>query len=105
MAVQGEDPVDVAQLEHAPDARLGAHNRELAVSLPHPLERADHHPDAERVDELDSRHVENQSYSTLRHRGDDLLTELGSARDVEITGHRDDRPRWTIVTVEHDMHD
>ena len=102
--MQGHDPVEITQLEDATNPGLGTNHRQVAVSLTHSLQGADHDPEPERVDELDSGQIQDQTDLAAGHGRYDLLTEIGRTDHVEITGDGDHRPRRPFVAAGHDMH-
>lgn len=102
--MQGEDPVEVAELQHSPYPRLADHQPKIPVEQTHPLERTDQHAESERIDIVDSPQVENQVPMAVRNRTHHLLAKFGRADNVEFTGDRENAPGTLDVGVHDDVH-
>ena len=95
-----QDPVEVADLEHPANAPRRAHQRQLAAALAQPLQRADHRAQAERVDKVQLRDVEDQQAAAISHRGDDGLAEVGSTYHIEIATDAEHGPTEAVRSAE-----
>ncbi len=102
--MQVEHPVEITHLEHPANPRLGNDDPEIAVEQPHPLQRADHHPQPERVDEIDAGEVQHQVTIPLVHLAHHLPAQIGAAHDIELSGDRENRPGAITMWVRHDLH-
>lgn len=102
--MQGEHPVEVAELENATNPRLGDHELEFAVEQANPFEGTDEHPETERVDEVDAGEVEHDVMKTSGHGAHHVLAQLGRPHHVEFAGDGEDRPAAFGVCMHDDVH-
>ena len=102
--MEHEHAVQVAELDDPPNTGFGHDQPEIAVEQPHPLERADQHTEAERVDIVDPGQVEDQVGVAGTDLAEHLLAQFGRADHVELTGQGEHRPASGPVGVHDDVH-
>ena len=69
-----EHPIEIAHLEYPPHPWLTNDEPQVAVAQPDPLQCADEHAEAERVDKRDTGEVEHKTMMTVTHDLDHVLT-------------------------------
>ena len=69
-----EHSIEITDLEHPPHPWLTDDEPQVAVEQPDPLQCADEHPKAERVDERDTGEVEHKTMMTVAYDLDHVLT-------------------------------
>lgn len=97
-------PIKITHLEYPPHPWLTDDEPQVAVEQPDPLQCADEHAEAERVDECDTGEVEHKTLMAGAHDLDYVLTQFGRADDVEFTGHGEHRPGVGDASVHDDVH-
>ncbi len=102
--MEGEDAVEIAQFEHSPHPRLRDDQLEITVEQPYPLERANEHAETKRVDEVDSRQIEDEVVQAVGYRVHHVLSEFGCAHDIEFASHGEHQPLTISVSVGDDVH-
>ena len=102
--MEGEDTVEVTDLQHASHPRFGHNHQKIAVKQPDPLERTNKHADAEAVDEVDAAEVEHQTVPAVLDRVHDCLSQFGRADDVEFPGHGEHGPVALDMGAHIDLH-
>ena len=88
--VDGEHPVETGDLEDLRDVAVAAHERQLAVARPQPLDPADEYAERRRVDEGRVGEVDDHLLRALADHVEQLLLELGRRVEVDLARQRDD---------------
>jgi hypothetical protein len=91
-------------LEHLQDAALRADEDELAVVAAHPLEAADEHAEAGRVEEVHALEVDDDLVLALTDELDEALSEAGCGVHVDLTLDRQHRPAVALGHLESEIH-
>jgi uncharacterized protein (DUF1015 family) len=103
--IDGEHLAQPGDLENPQDAPLRDHQVDGAIVGAHSLEGAHQHAEAGRVEELDSRHVDNQPVGARVDQAQQRLAELRCRVDIDLAAHLDDRPAWSGgVLIEREVH-
>ena len=103
--VDGEDAVEPGDLEDLRDVAVAAHERQLAVGRPQPLDPPDQHAERRRVDERGVREVDDHLLPALPDHFEQLCLELGCRVEVDLAGQRDDVPvALELFSVDVEIH-
>src|SRR6202011_3214184 len=96
---------EAGDLEHLEDPVLGADQGQVALMATKPLETADQHPEAGRVEEVHALEVDDDLVLALADQLDQLLSESGRGVDVDLPLHRQHGERRVgVVYVETKLH-
>jgi glyoxylase-like metal-dependent hydrolase (beta-lactamase superfamily II)/uncharacterized protein (DUF1015 family) len=103
--IDAEHLAQPGDLEDPQDAALGDHQVDGAIVGAHSLEAAHQHAEAGGVEELDSRHVDNEPVGPRVDQAKQRLAELRRRVDIDLAAHLDDRPAWPGgVLIEREVH-
>jgi hypothetical protein len=103
--VDAEYLVQAGDPEDPQDAVLRAYQVDPAVVRTDPLQAADEHAEAGRVEEVDAFHVHDQLVAARLDEADQLLSQLGSGVNVDLAANSDDcEPRGLGVHIERELH-
>jgi uncharacterized protein (DUF1015 family) len=103
--VDAEYLVQAGDPEDPQDAALRAHQVDPAVVRTDPLQAADEHAEAGRVEEVDAFHVHDQLIAARLDEADQFLSQLGSGVNVDLAANSDDcEPRGLGVHIERELH-
>src|SRR5262249_34940584 len=89
-AVDREDAVEARDLEDLRDVPVAAHERQLAVVRPEPLDAADEDAEGGRIDERGVAEVDDHVHGALCDHLEELLLELRRRVEVDLPCQRDD---------------
>src|SRR5690606_19953266 len=101
---EGQGLVEARDLEQAGDARLRAHDAEVAAVRPGALERADDGAEARRGEGVDLGEVEHEVRGPLAHEPDEDLAQLGRRGDVDLAVDGDDGPAADLGHLGTQLH-
>src|SRR5947207_6050218 len=103
--VDGEDLGEAGDFEDLENAMLGAHQSEVAVVAAEPLQAANQHAEAGRVQEVDTLEVHHDLVLPLADQLDELLPQTGCGVDVDLPLHRQNGVRRVaVIDVETELH-
>jgi hypothetical protein len=95
--VKVKDAIQVTDLKYATHPLLGHDKLQIAIKDADTLQRANHHTQAKRVDEVDTREIEHELMITHPNLGHDRLPKVGSTHHIKLARDSDNSPRPFLV--------
>lgn|GEM_PF-4201437 len=92
-----KDAIQVTNFKHATHAWLGYDESQVAIKDTDTLQRANHHTQTKRVDEIDARKIKHELMISHPNLGHDRLAKVWPTHHIKFARDSDNGPRPFLV--------